>query len=627
MPQTPSPTRCKMPISACRRRRSPRSWRERAKAAGTGSLATADKDIASRRAEETVPFRRRLARLSESGNLGWSIGALILSLIALAPLIAITVIALQPSGDTWPHLIANVLPGAVRRTVGLMLGVGVLTLVIGTGTAWLVTMYRFPGRRYFQWLLLLPLAMPTYIIAYCYLELFDYSGVVQTGLRDLFGWRNAQDYWFPDIRTLSGAIFVMSAVLYPYVYITARASFIAQSICVLEASRTLGRTASETFWQIALPLARPALAAGVALALMETLNDIGAVEFFGVRTLTVAVYDTWLDRGSLAGATQIACVMLLFVFALLLLERALRSGRQFHHTTGKYRDLPEDKLSGVWGALAVLACALPLLLGFVLPAGVLVSDAIAHVSSGLSPAFWQAAANSLLLAFAAAVLGVAFAVVLAYGRRQTRSQLVHGATLVPAISYAVPGTVLAIGILIPLAGLDNSVDALMRSLFGVSTGLLLSGTAFAIVLAYTIRFLAASLGAVEAGLSKISRNIDAAGRTLGATIGDMLWTVHLPLLRPALGAAALLVFVDSMKELPATLLLRPFNFDTLATQVFTLASLYRYEEAGLSALTIVVVSLAPVLLLHGVIAKSRPGASPQRRGAAQTDPEWALRIS
>jgi iron(III) transport system permease protein len=551
----------------------------------------------------------------------------VLSLIVLAPLIAIAVIALQPSGDTWPHLIENVLPGAVRRTLGLMLGVGLFTLLVGTGTAWLVTMYRFPGRRYFQWLLLLPLAIPTYIIAYCYIELFDYSGTVQTGMRGLFGWHNAQDYWFPDIRSLGGAIFVMSAVLYPYVYVTARASFIAQSICVIEASRTLGRSASETFWQIALPLARPALAAGVALALMETLNDIGAVEFFGVRTLTVAVYDTWLDRGSLAGATQIACVMLLFVFALLLIERALRAGKRFHHTTGKYRDLPEDALTGWRGLLAVLACALPLVIGFVLPASVLVSDAIAHVSSGLAPAFWQAALHSLLLSLAAALLAVACAVVLAYGRRQTRSKLVQGASLVPAISYAVPGTVLAIGLLIPLAGLDNSIDDAMRSLFGVSTGLLLSGTAFAIVLAYSIRFLAASLGAVEAGLSKISRNIDAAGRTLGATVSNMLWRVHLPLLRPALGAAAMLVFVDSMKELPATLLLRPFNFDTLSTQVFTLASLYRYEEAGLSALTIVVVSLAPVLVLHGIIARSRPGTATRRLTGVQTSPELALRIS
>ncbi|MBQ0817106.1 MAG: iron ABC transporter permease [Methyloceanibacter sp.] len=548
-----------------------------------------------------------------------------LSFIALGPIIAIAVIAFQPSGDTWPHLIENVLPGAVQSTVGLMLGVGLITLVIGTGTAWLVTMYRFPGRRYFQWLLILPMAMPTYIIAYCYLELFDYSGGVQTGMRGLFGWRNAQDYWFPDIRSLGGAIFVMSAVLYPYVYITARASFIAQSVCVIEASRTLGRSASQTFWQIGLPLARPALAAGVALALMETLNDIGAVEFFGVRTLTVAVYDTWLDRGSLAGATQIACVMLVFVFALLMIERALRAGRRFHHTTGKYRDLPEDKLGGIRGGLAVLACALPLLVGFLLPVWVLVNDAIIHVTSGLTEAFFQAALNSLFLAVTAAMLAVAFAVVLAYGRRQTRSKLVQVASLIPAISYAVPGTVLAIGLLIPLAGLDNSIDAAMRSLFGVSTGLVFSGTAFAIVLAYTIRFLAASLGAVEAGLGKISRNIDSAGRTLGATISDMLWTVHLPLLRPALGAAAMLVFVDSMKELPATLLLRPFNFDTLATQVFTLASLYRYEEAGLSALTIVAVSLVPVLLLHGLISRSRPGASSGDPARPQTSSEWALR--
>ena len=247
------------------------------------------------------------------------------------------------------------LPGALRRTLGLMAGVGTLTLVIGTGTAWLVTMYRFPGSRQLEWLLLLPLAVPTYIIAFCYLELFDYSGVAQTGLRTLFGWHNAQDYWFPDIRSLPGAIFVMSMVLYPYVYITARASFLAQSVCVLEVSRTLGRSAAATFWQVALPLARPALAAGAALALMETLNDIGAVEFFGVRTLTVAVYDTWLDRNSLAGAAQLASVMLAFVFALLLAERALRRHRRFHHTTGKYRHLPDERLSGWRGALAVAA--------------------------------------------------------------------------------------------------------------------------------------------------------------------------------------------------------------------------------------------------------------------------------
>jgi iron(III) transport system permease protein len=413
----------------------------------------------------------------------------------------------------------------------------------------------------------------------------------------------------------------MSMVLYPYVYITARASFLAQSVCVLEVSRTLGRSAAATFFEVALPLARPALAAGVALALMETLNDIGAVEFFGVRTLTVAVYDTWLDRNSLAGAAQIACIMLAFVFAVLSIERAMRANRRYHHTTGRYRHLPEDTLPGAAGLLAAAACALPVLFGFVLPASVLIHDALAHIAAGLAPEFWQAALHSLMLSAAAACLAVTFAVILGYARRQTRSKLIHTLSVVPAISYAVPGTVLAIGLLIPLARLDNSVDALMRSLFNVPTGLLLSGSAFAMVLAYAIRFLAASLGAVEAGLSKISRNTDAAAQTLGATTSETLWRVHLPLLRPALGAAALLVFVDSMKELPATLLLRPFNFDTLATQVFTLASLYRYEEAGLSALTIVLVSLAPVLLLHGIIVAGRPGASTSRRAAASAAAE------
>ncbi len=575
----------------------------------------------------TVSPWRRIARPFENGSFSWSLGTVVLSLIAAAPLLAIAIMALHSSGDIWPHLIENVLPSAVQRTLILMAGVAAIALVTGTGTAWLVTMYRFPGRSLFQWLLLLPLAMPTYIIAFCYIELFDYSGEVQTALRQIFGWQSARDYWFPDIRTLPGAIFVIGAVLYPYVYITARASFIAQSICVIEASRSLGRSASETFWQIALPLARPALAAGTALALMETLNDIGAVEFFGVQTLTVAVYDTWLDRGSLAGAAQISCVMLLFVLAVLGLERALRSGRRFHHTTGKYRDLSEEVLSGWKGAFAALACALPILVGFVLPTYVLAGDAVAHLAASLTEEFWRAAVHSLGLSLAAALLSVIFAVILAYGRRQTQSRFVQIVSFVPAVSYAVPGTVLAIGLLIPLAGLDNTIDDAARSLFGVSTGLIFSGSAFAIVVAYTIRFLAASLGSVEAGLSKISRNIDAAGRTLGASVSHMLWRVHLPLLRPALGAAALIVFVDSMKELPATLLLRPFNFDTLATHVYTLASLYRYEEAGLSALTIVVISLVPVLFLHGILARSRPGGASSYTQRSDPQKELALPIS
>ena len=455
-------------------------------------------------------------------------------------------------------------------------------------------MYRFPGRRLFEWLLLLPLAIPTYIIAFCYLELFDYSGVLQTSLRSLFGWRNAQDYWFPDIRSLGGAIFVMSAVLYPYVYITARASFLAQSVCVLEVSRTLGRTAPATFWEVALPLARPALAAGVALALMETLNDIGAVEFFGVRTLTVAIYDTWLDRNSLAGAAQIACIMLAFVFAVLASSGRCGQAVAFTTPPAAIGISPRSRFKALAARLPPSpARSLSCSDSFCRAPSSCATRAV-HVAAGLSPEFWRAAVNSLSAAGC---------------RRLSRRRLRRGARLCAAADAVEAHPRLERRARHQLRGSRHRARdrhphsprqprqrhrcphalAVRRA-----DRALLSGSVFALVLAYTIRFLAASFGAVEAGLSKISRNTDAAARTLGATISETLWRVHLPLLRPALGAAALLVFVDSMKELPATLLLRPFNFDTLATQVFTLASLYRYEEAGLSALTIVAASLAPV---------------------------------
>lgn len=548
-------------------------------------------------------------RVRSSGTLGLSLVAMAITIVVGAPLVAIGVLAAHSSGDTWPHLISTVLPHSTLITLQLMLGVGASALVIGTGTAWLVTMYQFPGRGLLEWLLLIPLAMPTYIIAFCYLELLDYSGDVQTALRALFGWRSRADYWFPDIRTLGGAVFVMSFVLYPYVYLTARASFLQQSVCVLEVSRTLGRTALGAFWSVALPLARPALAAGVSLALMECLNDIGAVTFFGVQTLTVSVYNTWLSRGSLAGAAQIACVMLVFVFALILIEKAARRQRQFHHTTGRYRRLPVQTLGPVGGPLATLACALPIVIGFVFPLWVLLESALRRLGDSLNLDLWRAAMHSLLLSAVAALVAVAFGVVLAYACRTTRAKLVHAATAMAAVGYAVPGTVLAIGILIPLAALDNNIDAAMRGLFGVSTGLLMSGTAFAIVLAYTVRFLAISFGAIDAGFKKTSRNLDAASRTLGVTVAQTLWRVHLPILSPVLGTAGLLVFVDSMKELPATLLLRPFNFDTLATHVFTLASLDLFEEGALAALMIVLIGLAPVLLIHRTIRAGRPGAS------------------
>lgn len=595
----------------------------------------------------------------------WHLLVFAICLLVLLPILAIFILALAPSGNIWPHLFSSVLfdkvpllnwiaavmgallllagtilvlervwraaalslgslllvysyagmPGAVPQTLTLMTGVGALTLFLGTVTAWLVTMYRFPGRQIFEWLLLIPLAMPTYIIAFCYVELLDYSSTIQTGLRGLFGFQSAADYWFPHIRSDGGAIFVMSFVLYPYVYLTARASFTQQSICVLEVARTLGRSPLGTFIGVALPLARPALVAGVALALMECLNDIGAVDYFGVNTLTVSIYSTWLERSSLSGAAQIASIMLLFVFTLFLIERMARSGQGYHHTTGRYRAIPETRLEGWKGWAAAATCFIPVLFGFILPVSVLVQSAYTFADESLSGPFWAAARNSLILSAIAAFVAVLFALILAYARRVAPTHFVRSAFRITGLGYAVPGTVLAVGLLIPLASFDNQLDAFMRSTFGISTGLLLSGSAFAIILAYTVRFLSISNSTLEAGLNRISPNLDAAARSLGASASETLRRVHFPLLRPALGSAALLVFVDAMKELPATLLLRPFNFETLATHVYNFASLEQFEEAGLAALMIVLIGLIPVILVSRTVVSARPGGGPVQSGS------------
>jgi iron(III) transport system permease protein len=452
------------------------------------------------------------------------------------------------------------------------------------------------------------LAVPTYIVAYCYVELFDYAGPVQTGLRSLFGWGHPGDYWFPQVRSLPGAVLIFSAVLYPYVYLTARASFAQQSVCVLEVARTLGRSSLGAFVEVALPLARPAIAAGVALVIMETLNDLGAVQYLGVDTLSASIYATWLQRSNLAGAAQLAAVMLLLVAALLAAERRARGGARIHHTTGRYRAIPFQDLEGWKGAAAAALSSLPFVLGFAVPVLVIAEDALTHAGGALAGGFLSAAANSLALAGIAAAAAVAIALTLGYARRVAGNGFIRPAVRLAGLGYAVPGTVLAIGLLIPLAGIDNRVDAFLRSAFGVSSGLLLSGSLFAVTLAYVVRFLAVALSQVEAGLERVSPNLDAAARTLGESALSALWRVHLPLLLAPLGAAALLVFVDCMKELPATLLLRPFNFETLATHVYGLASIEQLEQAALGSLTIVLAGLLPVLLLQRAIAAGRPGS-------------------
>ena len=556
-----------------------------------------------RLAARLVAWRRR-----RRSSPAWTVVPALLAAVVALPLVTILALSLTAAENVWPHLMRTVLPAALADTVALLIGVSLLTLLFGASTAWLVTMYRFPGRALLDRLLVLPLAMPTYIVAYAYVELLDYSGPVQGLLRSLFGWSTFRDYWFPEVRSIGGAVFLLSAVLYPYVYLSARASFVQQSVCVLEVARTLGRTSAGAFWSVALPLARPALAGGVALALMECLNDLGAVQYLGVQTLSVSIYTTWLQRSSLGGAAQIALVALLFVLVLMLGERWARGRGQFHHTTGRYRSIPFSDLEGWRGTAAAAFCAFPVLVGFAAPFALLLVQGMAHVSDAFAVGFWRAVRNSVGVAAAAAAVTVALGLALAYARRVAPNVFVRIAVRGAGLGYALPGTVLALGLLIPLAALDNRLDALLRSSLGVSSGLLLSGSLFVIVLAYAIRFLAVSLSALEAGFERLSPNLDAAARTLGETALSALWRVHIPLLIPALGAAALLVFVDGMKELPATLLLRPFNFETLATQVYSYAALEQFEQATLGALTIVAIGLVPVLLLHRAVAGGRAGS-------------------
>lgn len=540
---------------------------------------------------------------------GWSLAAVTLAAFLAFPIIAVIALGFTAPPGMWAHLISTVLPASTLNTLALLAGAGTLAAVIGTVSAWLVTMYRFPGREIADRLLVLPLAMPVYIVAYAYADLLDYAGPVQTTIRSAFGFKSPADYVFPQVRSLYGAIGIFAAAFYPYVYLSARASFVQQSVCALEVARTLGRTAGGTFWSVALPMARPALAAGIALVLMECLNDLGAVQYLGVETLSASVYATWLQRGNLAGAAQLSTVMLFLIVALLMGERLARGDGGVQNTTGRYRPIPFELLSGWRAAAAFLLVILPFVAGFLVPFALLVKTALAHLSDGATADYFKATRNSLMLAALASATAVLLALFFGYALRIGRSAATAFAARSASLGYALPGTVLAVGILGPLAATDNAIDGFMRDTFGMSTGLMLSGSIFAVTLALVIRFLAVALGTIEAGLERISVNLDAAARTLGAGSWTTLLRIHLPMIVPAAGAAALLVFVDAMKELPATLLLRPFNFETLATHVYGLTAAEQFEAATVGAVTIVLVGLLPVLFLHHTIAKGRTGGS------------------
>lgn len=530
----------------------------------------------------------------------WLLGATSVAALMLAPLLGLAWAASDGSAGLWAHLWANVLPTALLNTGLLLLGVGVLVGVLGTGSAWLVTAFAFPGRKLLSWALLLPLAVPTYIAAFAYLDVLHPLGPVQGLIRDLLGYDSPREFRLPDIRHLGGCIVLLGFVLYPYVYLTTRALFMTQAAGLLEAARSLGATPLQVFWRVALPLARPAIAVGVALALLETLNDIGASEFLGVQTLTVSIYTTWVSRGDLAGAAQIALAMLGVVALLLALERHGRR-RQRYASVLRPRPLQPLQLRGARAVFALLLGLLPVLLGFVVPAAYLLWEAVARLQlGGVSPqllvALWNTLRVALLATLVAMTLGllVAWALRLAQARRRDGLAAVNSRTA--AMGYAIPGTVLAIGLLLPLGGLDALLGRAL-ALLGGSPQMLLMGSVSVLVLAYTLRFLAVSVGGIESGLARIPLSLDQAAANLGEGAGGMLRRVHLPLLRPAMAAAALLVFVDTMKELSATLVLRPMNFETLATWLYAEAARGTYEEGAVAALLIVVSGLLPVILL------------------------------
>lgn len=523
---------------------------------------------------------------------------------AAAGLVALPVLALVLTASSrealaiWPHLTANVLPAALWNTGLLLAGVALFCGSVGIGAAWLVTQYEFPGRRSLEWLLVLPLALPTYITAYVYVEILGFQGPLQSALRALTGWRSLRDYWFPDPRNLPGAILILGLVLYPYVYLSVRALFSMQSAALIESARTLGTTRWRLFWRIGLPMARPALAAGLTLALLETLNDIGASEYLGVRSLTISVYTTWINRGSLPGAAQIACVMLLVVVGLMVAEAHTRGARRFTLPVKRPRPPGRIELSGADAWLATFACILPALFGALLPLAHLLGELWRRdLFAQADAALWRAFANTVAISAVAAVLIVAIGLGVAAALRLGRERALPALARIASLGYALPGTVLALGLLVPLAAFDNLVADAGRALFGASPGLLLLGSGGALVIAYLVRFLTIAVNGVESGYARISPRIDDAARSLGADRRELLRRLHWPLTRPAVAAAALLVFVDCMKELPATLLLRPLNFDTLSTLVYGHASRGVFEDGALAALLIVAIGLYPALRL------------------------------
>jgi iron(III) transport system permease protein len=502
----------------------------------------------------------------------------------------------RDGGATWQHLWDTVLADYVWNTLYLVVGVTGGVIILGTATAWLVSACEFWGRRWLEWLLVLPLAMPAYLLAYLYTDFLEYYGLAQVWLRSIFGWQSASDYWFPPVRNLWGAIIMFSLALYPYVYLVVRVAFLQQSACILEASRALGCNPWQGFGRVAVPLARPAIIGGATLAIMETLNDYGTVQYFGVSTFTAGIYRTWFGLGDKPAALQLAAVLTLVALAVFALELWSRGNQRFEHVLGKptarFRLHPLQSI-GAW-----VVCGLPVGLGFLLPAGLLIHLCLSVWDEMDTQDWWQLAQNSFGVSVVAALIGGLCALALAYLQRTFSNPLTRGAVKLSAMGYGMPGAVIAVGIMIPLGFVDQKLDEWF------ATGLFLSGTIGALVYAYNIRFLAVALNSVESSLSKVKPNLDEASRSLGQGIWGTLGKIHAPLIQGGVLAGIIFLFVDTLKELPATIVMRPFNFETLAVRVFTYAADERLREAAFPALAILAVGLLPVGWLSWQISRS-----------------------
>lgn len=535
--------------------------------------------------------------------------------ICVAPILAAALSALTGDLSVWKNVLAPVLPRYVLTTLILVVTVGVSTAIIGSVTAWLVTVYRFPGQRWLEIALALPLAFPAYVMAYAYTHMLDHPGPVQTLLRDLTGW-GPRDYWFPEIRSLGGAALMLTIVLYPYVYLLARASFRQQSSNAFLVARTLGRSPIRAFYRVALPMARPAIAGGALLAVMETIADYGTVAFFNVQTFATGIYQAWFSLGNRAAAAQLALCLLCFALLVAGLERAQRGRAQTAGRGARFETIEKARLTGTSGWIAFAICLLPVLLGFIIPVIMLGSMAIGSGQNLFSARYLDFMQNSVLVASVAAVLTVAGAILVGF---RARTRPTRGSKLIvigAGLGYAVPGGVIAVGLMVPMAGLDNVIDRFMENNFGIDTGLLITGSIWLMVLAYMVRFMAAALNAYDSGMATVPGHFDAIGRSLGQSAPKLLWRVHLPVARSSVLTALLIVFVDVMKELPATLILHPFNFQTLAVQAHRLASDERLSQAAVPSLVLVAFGLLPVMILCRSIGREEPGRKAAKLGAA-----------